>query len=185
VAEAANPTAPTFSTRASGLSTPAPQRRHLHVLTPRSSDDPPFALRGAYILSLLIGALPAFDAFGSILYSKSAWNPVTKGSSPRPCPIYGTVVNSFIAMLMRLATGYDRNFSDRNVPKGLRRPWYSAIELLAGLRAHLRQSGDYLVRPIPADDDCNAVDQPLFGERPVVVALFEVQLTGSGCLPRA
>ena len=56
-------------------------------------------LLGGVILSLIIGALPALSTFGLDFLTTQAWNPVTE-KIRRGAPIYGTLVTSFIAMLI-------------------------------------------------------------------------------------
>jgi len=56
------------------------------------------AILGGVIVSLLIGALPALQAFGLDFLIEQRWNPVTEKFGA-VAPVYGTLVTSFIAML--------------------------------------------------------------------------------------
>jgi phosphate transport system permease protein len=85
------------------------------------------------LLSLVIGALPAFNAFGLSFVWTEVWNPVTEQFGAL-APIYGTLVTSFIAMLIAVPVGIMIAFFLTELcPKMLRRPIAIAIELLAGI----------------------------------------------------
>ena len=88
---------------------------------------------GGIIVSLVYGAWPALRTFGfSFLYVES-WNPVTEKFGAIS-PIYGTVVTSFIAMLIAVPIGlFIALFLTELCPMWLRRPIGIAIELLAGI----------------------------------------------------
>jgi phosphate transport system permease protein len=85
------------------------------------------------ILSLLIGSLPALREFGFSFLTEQRWNPVTEKFGAL-APIYGTVVTSFIAMLIAVPVGLMVAFFLTELcPPILRRPIAIAIELLAGI----------------------------------------------------
>jgi len=90
-------------------------------------------LLSAVIISLIAGSLPAIRTFGfGFLFSQS-WNPVTDKFGALPA-IYGTVVTSFIAMLIAVPVGLMIAFFLTELcPQWLRRPIGIAIELLAGI----------------------------------------------------
>ena len=84
-------------------------------------------------LSLIIGAAPAFQAFGLDFLTTQSWNPVTEKFSAL-APIYGTVVTSLIAMGIAVPVGIGiAIFITELCPTMLRRPIAIAIELLAGI----------------------------------------------------
>ena len=56
------------------------------------------------LLSLVIGSVPAFRAFGFSFITTEVWNPVTEQFGAL-APIYGTLVTSFIAMLIAVPVG--------------------------------------------------------------------------------
>jgi phosphate transport system permease protein len=88
---------------------------------------------GGVILSLFIGSLPALRAFGFNFLVEERWNPVTERFGAI-APIYGTVVTSFIAMLIAVPVGLMiAVFLTELCPLWLRRPIGIAIELLAGI----------------------------------------------------
>jgi phosphate transport system permease protein len=85
------------------------------------------------ILSLLIGSIPALQAFGFNFLIEERWNPVTEKFGAL-APIYGTLVTSFIAMLIAVPVGLlIALFLTELCPMWLRRPIGIAIELLAGI----------------------------------------------------
>src|SRR5437899_1593628 len=79
-------------------------------------------LLGGVILSLFIGAWPALRAFGLDFLTTEAWNPVTEKFGA-VAPIYGTVVTSFIAMLIGIPVSLGiAIFLTELCPYWLRRP---------------------------------------------------------------
>ncbi len=83
--------------------------------------------------SLVHGSWPVLQTFGfSFLYTE-VWNPVTEQFGAI-APIYGTVVTSFIAMLIAVPIGlFIALFLTELCPLWARRPIGIAIELLAGI----------------------------------------------------
>jgi phosphate transport system permease protein len=90
-------------------------------------------LLGAIIVALVHGSWPALSTFGFSFLVTESWNPVTEKFGAI-APIYGTVVTSFIAMLIAVPVGlFIAMFLTELCPKWLRRPIGIAIELLAGI----------------------------------------------------
>jgi phosphate transport system permease protein len=90
-------------------------------------------LLGGVMVSLFIGALPAMRKFGFGFLVSEQWNPVTDEFGGLPA-IYGTLVTSFIAMLIAVPVGLMiAFFLSQLCPYWLRRPIGIAIELLAGI----------------------------------------------------
>jgi phosphate transport system permease protein len=90
-------------------------------------------LLSAVIISLIGGSLPALQTFGFGFLVSSRWNPVTENFGALPA-IYGTVLTSFIAMLIAVPIGLMIAFFLTELcPPWLRRPIGIAIELLAGI----------------------------------------------------
>jgi phosphate transport system permease protein len=90
-------------------------------------------LLGAIIVALIHGSWPALRTFGFSFLVTESWNPVTEKFGAI-APIYGTVVTSFIAMLIAVPVGlFIAMFLTELCPKWLRRPIGIAIELLAGI----------------------------------------------------
>jgi len=90
-------------------------------------------LLGGVIISLIDGSLLALKTFGFSFLTSERWNPVTEQFGAR-APIYGTLVTSFIAMLIAVPIGLMIAFFLTELcPYPLRRPIGIAIELLAGI----------------------------------------------------
>src|ERR1700693_2884535 len=90
---------------------------------------------GGIILSLIAGAWPAMKQYGFAFLWTQRWAP----SAEPPVlgalgPMYGTLVTSFIAMLIAIPVGLGiAIFLTELCPQWLRRPIGIAIELLAGI----------------------------------------------------
>ena len=90
-------------------------------------------LLSGVIISLVIGSWPALSKFGPGFLVSERWNPVTENFGAL-APIYGTLVTSFIAMLIAVPVGLMiAMFLTELCPQFLRRPIGIAIELLAGI----------------------------------------------------
>src|SRR6202167_1381592 len=90
-------------------------------------------LLSGVIISLVQGSIPAIRAFGFDFLWSSRWNPVTENFGALPA-IYGTILTSFIAMLIAVPVGLMIAFFLTELcPQWLRRPIGIAIELLAGI----------------------------------------------------
>ena len=90
-------------------------------------------LLSGVILALIIGSVPAIEAFGPGFVVTEVWNPVTEQFGAL-APIYGTLVTSFIAMVIAVPIGIMIAFFITELcPLWLRRPIAIAIELLAGI----------------------------------------------------
>ena len=90
---------------------------------------------GGIIISLIIGAWPAIREFGFAFLWTQRWapeaDPPVLGALG---PVYGTLVTSFIAMLIAIPVGLGvAIFLTELCPQWLRRPIGIAIELLAGI----------------------------------------------------
>src|SRR5882757_1714730 len=85
------------------------------------------------IIALISGSLPALKEFGFGFVTSQSWNPVTEKFGAL-APIYGTLVTSFVAMLIAVPFGLlIAMFLTELCPMWLRRPIGIAIELLAGI----------------------------------------------------
>jgi phosphate transport system permease protein len=90
-------------------------------------------LLSGVIGSLVIGSVPAIRTFGFGFLVSQSWNPVTEKFGALPA-IYGTIITSFIAMLIAVPVGLMIAFFLTELcPQWLRRPIGIAIELLAGI----------------------------------------------------
>ena len=85
------------------------------------------------IVALAHGSWLALSTFGFNFLITESWNPVTEKFGAI-APIYGTLVTSFIAMLIAVPVGlFISVFLTELCPMWLRRPIGIAIELLAGI----------------------------------------------------
>ena len=90
-------------------------------------------LLGGVVLTLLQGAWPAFAHFGFRFITSEKWKPVTEQFGAL-APIYGTLVTSFIAMLLAVPISLGiAVFLTELAPSWLKRPVGVAIELLAAV----------------------------------------------------
>lgn len=87
------------------------------------------------LAALIIGAMPAFKAYGIPFLYTSTWNPNPDSEIfGALAPIYGTLATSFLAMLIAVPIGIGvAIFLTEICPRPLRRPIGIAIELLAGI----------------------------------------------------
>jgi phosphate transport system permease protein len=137
---------------------------------------------GGVILSLIDGSLPALRAFGLNFLVSESWNPVTEQFGAL-APIYGTLVTSFIAMLIAVPLGLlIAAFLTELCPMWLRRPIGIAIELLAGIPSIIYGIwGLFVFAPF-----LQGTLQPflitIFGDIPVLSALFAGPPYGIGML---
>jgi phosphate transport system permease protein len=91
------------------------------------------ALLAGVLISLAIGAWPAFQAFGFHFFVSDAWS-APKQNFGAAAAIYGTLLTSFIAMAIAIPVGLGiAVFLTELCPMALRRPIGIAIELLAGI----------------------------------------------------
>jgi len=85
------------------------------------------------VAALIDGAWPAIKAFGLPFLWTEKWNPVTEKFGGLAA-IYGTLVTSFVAMLIAVPMGIGiAVFLTELCPNALKRPISIAIELLAGI----------------------------------------------------
>ncbi|HEY4113398.1 MAG TPA: phosphate ABC transporter permease subunit PstC [Rhizomicrobium sp.] len=91
------------------------------------------AIFAGVIASLVIGSVPAVQAFGWHFFATEIWNPVTQKFGAL-ASIYGTLITSALAMLVAVPVGIGSAiFLTELCPRPLRRPLGMAIELLAGI----------------------------------------------------
>mgnify|MGYP001598224213 CR=1 FL=1 len=104
----------------------------LRILT-RSAAILVLIMLGGVIVALIEGSLPALKEFGPGFLTTQSWNPVTERFGAL-APIYGTIVTSFIAMLIGVPISIGiAIFITELCPRSLKRPISTAIELLAGI----------------------------------------------------
>jgi phosphate transport system permease protein len=134
------------------------------------------------IASLVWGGWLSIKTFGFGFFTSSAWNPVT-GEFGAVVPIYGTLVTSFIALLIGVPVSFGiALFLTELSPAWLRRPLGISIELLAGIPSIIYGMwGLFVFAPVFADHI-----QPWFldhlGPLPVIGFLFKGAPQGIGVL---
>src|SRR5262245_63601181 len=134
------------------------------------------------IISLIIGALPALREFGFSFVTEQRWNPVTEKFGAL-APIYGTVITSLIAMLIAVPVGLMiAVFLTELCPKWLRRPIGIAIELLAGIPSIIYGIWGLFVFAPFLQDTLQPALITIFGNVPILSALFEGPPYGIGML---
>lgn len=137
------------------------------------------------IIALIEGSLPALRTFGFGFLVSERWNPVTENFGAL-APIYGTLVTSFIAMLIAVPIGLlIALFLTELCPMWLRRPIGIAVELLAGIPSIIYGIwGLFVFAPF-----LQGTLQPFliatFGPIPVLSALFAGPPYGIGMLTAA
>jgi phosphate transport system permease protein len=139
-------------------------------------------LLGGTIVALIDGALPALQAFGFDFLIEQRWNPVTEKFGAL-APIYGTVVTSFIAMLIAVPVGLlIAVFLTELCPLWLRRPIGIAIELLAGIPSIIYGIWGLFVFAPFLQDTLQPFLITVFGNVPVLSAVFAGPPYGIGVL---
>jgi phosphate transport system permease protein len=92
-----------------------------------------FMTIAAILISLIIGAAPAFHKFGFGFITSSDWNPVTEDFGARSA-IFGTLISSGLAMMLGLPVSFGiALFITEICPQFLKRPVKTAVELLAAI----------------------------------------------------
>ena len=139
-------------------------------------------LLGAIIVSLFIGGLPSFRAFGFPFLVDTDWDPVQKVFGAG-VPIFGTVVTSVLALLIAVPLAFGIAFYLTEIAPGwLRGPVGTAIELLAGVPSIIYGMwGFFVIVPVMADDVEPFLSDWL-GDLPVVGTLFQGAPFGTGLL---
>jgi phosphate transport system permease protein len=137
---------------------------------------------GGVIISLIDGSLPALRAFGLNFLIEERWNPVTEKFGAL-APIYGTLVTSFIAMLIAVPVGLlIAMFLTELCPMWLRRPIGIAIELLAGIPSIIYGIWGLFVFAPFLQDTLQPFLIATFGNIPVLSTLFAGPPYGIGIL---
>lgn len=134
------------------------------------------------IISLIIGAWPAFKEFGPSFVTTVEWDPVNDQYGAL-IAIVGTVATSLIALLIAFPISFGiALFLTEICPSALRRPLGTAVELLAGVPSIIYGMwGLFVFAPLFGD-----VIQPILsktlGQLPVIGQLFKGPMMGIGIL---
>ncbi|MEC5215561.1 phosphate transport system permease protein [Actimicrobium sp. GrIS 1.19] len=134
------------------------------------------------IISLMMGAWPAFKEFGPAFITTVEWDPVNDKYGAL-IAIVGTLTTSFIALLIAFPLSFGiALFLTEICPTWLRRPLGAAVELLAGVPSIIYGMwGLFVFAPIFADYVQPAMSATL-GNVPVIGALFKGPMMGIGIL---
>jgi phosphate transport system permease protein len=142
-------------------------------------------LLGAVIVSLIIGSIPALSTFGFDFLIDQRWNPVTEKFGALAA-IYGTVVTSFLAMLIAVPVGLLISvFLTELCPIWLRRPIGVAIELLAGIPSIIYGIWGLFVFAPFMQEWIQPALITVFGPVPFLSSLFDGPPYGIGMLTAA
>lgn len=134
------------------------------------------------IISLIIGAWPAFKEFGPAFITTIEWDPVNDKYGAL-IAIVGTLSTSFIALLIAFPISFGiALFLTEICPAWLRRPMGTAVELLAGVPSIIYGMwGLFVFAPFFADYIQPALAKTL-GQLPVIGQLFKGPMMGIGIL---
>jgi phosphate transport system permease protein len=139
-------------------------------------------LLGAVIVSLILGSLPALREFGFGFLVDQRWNPVTEKFGALAA-IYGTVITSFLAMLIAVPVGLLISvFLTELCPPWLRRPIGIAIELLAGIPSIIYGIWGLFVFAPFVQEWVQPALISLFGPVPILSSVFAGPPYGIGIL---
>jgi phosphate transport system permease protein len=134
------------------------------------------------IISLIIGAWPAFEHFGPSFLTTIEWDPVNNEYGAL-IAIVGTVATSLIALLIAFPISFGiALFLTEICPAGLRRPLGTAVELLAGVPSIIYGMwGLFIFAPLFADYVQPLLNKTL-GQLPLIGYLFKGPMMGIGIL---
>ena len=109
-------------------------------------------LLGAIIVSLFLGGLPTFRAFGLAFLWHSDWDPVQHVYGAA-VPIFGTLVTAVLALVLAVPLAFGIAFYLTEIaPPWFRRPVGTAIELLAAVPSIIYGMwGFFVIVPLMAD----------------------------------
>ncbi|HET8731949.1 MAG TPA: phosphate ABC transporter permease subunit PstC [Moraxellaceae bacterium] len=143
------------------------------------------AVLGAIMLTLLTGGLPVFAKVGPGFLTGREWDPVSGHFGALPA-IYGTLVTSFIALLIAVPVSFFIAFFITELcPARLRGAFSGIIELLAGIPSIIYGMwGLFVLAPLLADHVQPFLQQHL-GKVPVLGQIFQGPPIGIGLLPAA
>jgi phosphate transport system permease protein len=134
------------------------------------------------IITLIRGAYPAIQKFGAHFLVSADWNPV-KMSFGALAPVYGTLVTSFVALLIAVPVSFGiALFLTELSPRFLKGPLGVAIELLAAIPSIIYGMwGLFVFAPFFAQNVEPWMIEHL-GPVPIIGALFQGAPMGIGVL---
>ena len=134
------------------------------------------------IVSLAIGAAPAFKEFGAGFVTRVEWDPVGDQFGAL-IAIWGTLATSLIALAIAFPISFGiALFLTEICPAWLRRPMGTAVELLAGVPSIIYGMwGLFVFAPLFADRVQPLLKETI-GQLPVIGQLFQGPTMGIGIL---
>jgi phosphate transport system permease protein len=140
---------------------------------------------GAVFYSLIDGSRLAFETFGLSYLVTESWNPALEKFGAL-APIYGTLVTSFLAMLIAVPVGLGiAIFLTELCPLSFRRPIGITIELLAGIPSIIYGIwGLFFFAPF-LQETLQPLLIAVFGQVPILSTLFAGPPYGIGVLTAA
>jgi phosphate transport system permease protein len=134
------------------------------------------------MVSLFVGAWPAFEHFGPGFITRIEWDPVNDEYGAL-IAIAGTLITSFIALLIAFPVSFGiALFLTEICPNWLKRPLGTSIELLAGVPSIIYGMwGLFVFAPLFADH-VQPFLQNTLGNIPVIGELFQGPMMGLGLL---
>jgi phosphate transport system permease protein len=134
------------------------------------------------IISLIIGAAPAFQAYGPAFISTVEWDPVNDVYGAM-IAIVGTLTTSLIALAIAFPVSFGiALFLTEICPAWLRRPMGTAVELLAGIPSIIYGMwGLFVFAPMFADH-VQPLLKSVLGPLPWIGQLFTGPIMGIGIL---
>ncbi|WP_371417395.1 phosphate ABC transporter permease subunit PstC [Noviherbaspirillum sp. UKPF54] len=134
------------------------------------------------IVSLMIGAWPAFKEFGPAFITTVEWDPVNEQYGGL-IAIYGTLATSVIALVIAFPVSFGiALFLTEICPARLRRPLGTAVELLAGVPSIIYGMwGLFVFAPLFGDYIQPVLNKTL-GQLPLVGMLFKGPMMGIGIM---
>ena len=142
-------------------------------------------LLGAIIVTLFVGGLKAFRAFGFGFLTDADWDPV-QDIYGAAVPIYGTLATAVLALLVSVPLAFGiAFFLTEMAPQWMRKPIGTAIELLAAIPSIIfGMWGFFVIVPIMAEYiQPWAIDT--LGDIPGIGLLFSGAPFGTGILTAA
>ncbi len=140
------------------------------------------ALLVGIIVSLVIGAAPAIEAFGLGFFTTAEWDPVQEKFGGLVM-IYGTLATSLIALVIAVPVSFGiALFLTELSPSWLRRPLGTAIELLAAVPSIVYGMWGLLVFSPLLSTYVQQPLQALFAGVPLLGTLFSGPPVGIGLL---
>lgn len=134
------------------------------------------------IISLVIGAWPAFKEFGPSFITTVEWDPVNDQYGAL-IAIVGTVATSLIALLIAFPISFGiALFLTEICPAALRRPLGTAVELLAGVPSIIYGMWGLFVFAPLFGDHIQPILSKTLGQLPVIGHLFKGPMMGIGIL---